>query len=214
MYEDLQFDRAKRTITEKVYVWPAAKTVRLSDAEAAEVESVLGAFCLARVTGEPAPPPGGPTEATITSAGSGERRLGVKGRSGGDFYVLTSEEWSRMLEELKKMSPEHRDCLPLGKDGTSFSGKLLETTRPNEAPRPGEKYPLVLVEGTVCVAPEGATPLSGPPVVMAGSIEVRPASSVPPALKGKPVTATGKLFTEKEGDKTNVVMTVSALKER
>lgn len=204
MYEELSYDRAKRTMTEKVYTWPAPKSVTLSAAEHAEVDALLGGLCLPSLKGAPPPPPGGPLDATITSA-AGEKRLGVKGSTGGDFFELTRADWTRVFEGLKRFSPEHRDCLPLGKDGVVIRGKLLETTRNQDTAKPGEKYALLSLEGSVCVAPEGSTPLSGPPVVMAGSIELRPA----PALVGKRVVATGKLSVEKAGERREVVMTVA-----
>ena len=213
MYEDLTLDRAKRTLTEKVSTWPAAKTVKLADDEAAELDAALGSLCLVALKDQPPPPPGGPMDVTITTAAGAARRLGVRGNTGGDFFELTSEQATRMFDAIKKMAPDHRDCLALDKDGVSFSGPLSEAMRSGGA-KDGERYPVIMADGTVCVAPEGTTPMHGPAPTIAGSIEVRPASKVTAPMKGRPVTATGRLTKEARGDKTDIVMTVTSIAPR
>ena len=200
MYEEISFDRAQRTITEKVYTWPEAKTVKLSEPEYRELDAALSVLCLGIVTDAPPPPPGGPMDVTIESEHDAPRRLGTAGNTGGTFFVLTQAQTKSAFDALKKMSPEHRNCLSLDKSDTTITGDLLETKDDD-----GVAHPMVLLRSSVCVGPE--------PGVLAGSIEVvtgHQESIVAPSVK-KRVVVTGKLSTKKTGDTTDVLMFVTSL---
>jgi hypothetical protein len=213
MYEDVQLDRKTRTITEKVYTWPAARTARLTDAEFASLDAVLAGLCLPSVKAEPPPPPGGPMDVKV-SGRAGEVRLGVKGTTGGDFLVLSDDQSKALFGKLKELSPESRGCLHFGPGKATITGKLLTTTRGSEGKKSTEKYPLVLLDSPVCVASDAAGD-ADPQKVMAGSIELVAdhRRSVAPTLFDKRVTATGTLQAKKEGAVTQVILVVDDVNE-
>lgn len=211
MYETLRFDRKARSITEKVGEWPAEKTVKLTDAEFGDLDGFLSGLCLSSIE-EPPPPPGGPLDLTIRGK-SGEKRLGIKGNTGGSFLLLSTADDEALFKRWKALSPEMRDCLHLAPGSATISGKLFTTTRPSDAAKPGEKYPLVLMDYVRCVADDKLGD-ADPGKVAAQSIELVSDASHPLAkLMDKRVTATGKLSTTKRGDKADVVMKVDTVTE-
>jgi len=211
MYEDVSFDRKQHQITQKVYTWPAPRTVTLSDAEFRGLDGYASSLCLPAVANEPPPPPGGPYDVKVTGR-SGEKRLGVRGNTGGSYYLLSAAQSDALLTKIRSLSPSQRGCLHLRPATASITGKLLRNKRGDDAPHPGEEYPLVLLDSPVCVVDDKLGD-QDPGKLTAGSIELVTDAqhSVAPAMFDRRVTVSGKL--SPAAKKTDLVMFVESVQE-
>jgi hypothetical protein len=110
MHETISFSRLKKEIKTRVHQWSDRKDLskeqtKILDQKAfADLDQFLSALCLARIENEPPPPPGGP--ANIVIQGSlGPVRLGWRGNTGGDYFLLTEENIKSLYEKLRKYGP-------------------------------------------------------------------------------------------------------------
>lgn len=110
MHESITFYRLNKEIKTRVHQWSDRKdlskeqTKILDQKEFADLDQFLSALCLVRIENEPPPPPGGPANIVIKGR-HGPVRLGWRGNTGGDFYLLTEENIKLLFEKLHKYGP-------------------------------------------------------------------------------------------------------------
>jgi len=184
----------------KVGNWSAAKTVTLTDSEFADLDGYLSSLCLATVTNEAPPPPGGTFDAEVTGR-SGEKRLGERGSTGGSYFLLAPNERSTLFQHCMMLAPVMRNCHLLTPHQEAITGELVTTARTDDASLPKEKLPLVLLDSMTCVADPtlgDADPKKFP--VQSVALVLKAGQPIPQALVHKRVTVSGILTATERGD--------------
>jgi hypothetical protein len=121
MFETISFSRTKKEIKWRVHKWSpdgrdqSKEMIKaLGQVEFHDLDQFLDALCLEHVVNEPPPPSGGPADIVVKSR-TNSLRLGWKGNTGGDYFLLTPENLRILFDKLHEYGPRSVEAKSLPK---------------------------------------------------------------------------------------------------